>query len=108
MRRTIVLFAALGGLAACTATAPEPPAHGRLTENAREWVETERAKDRDVCRAGNETGSDAYRDCLARRGEVRRERLRALQDWFRMRRLGAGRSDCVDPFTGQTTVCLEI
>lgn len=107
MRRTIVLFAALGGLAACTATAPEPPAHG-LTENAREWVEAERAKDRDVCRAGNETGSDAYRDCLARRGEVRRERLRALQDWFRMRRLGAGRSDCVDPFTGQTTVCLEI
>lgn len=108
MRRTIVLLAALGGLAACTAPAPEPPVYGRLTENAREWVEAQRAKDRDVCRTGHDTDGDAYRDCLAHRSEVRRERLRALQDWFRTRRLGPGRSDCVDPFTGRTTTCLDI
>lgn len=107
MPRTIASLAILATLIACSPPPAETPAYGRLTQSAREWVEQERTKDRDICRASHRAGSEPYQTCLDRRSQERREHLRALQDWYRARRLES-EDTCVDPFTGTTAACREI
>lgn len=108
MSRWILILVITAFLSACAQHDPRPESYGRLTEKARAWVQAERQKDREVCQRDHASGSDAYALCLDDRQEARRTHLRQLQEWFRERRLGQGRSDCIDPARGDVTICYDI
>lgn len=108
MLRWIPIIAVAVALSACTSRDPLEGNYGRLTEKARAWVQAERQKDREVCQRDHPSGTDAFASCLDSRQEARRTHLRQLQEWFRERRLGEGRSDCIDPAKGDVTVCYDI
>lgn len=108
MSRWILILAVATALSACAQRDPHAGNYGRLTEKARAWVQAERQKDREVCQRDHASGTDAFATCLDDRQAARRTHLRQLQEWFRERRLGEDRSDCVDPAKGDVTVCYDI